>query len=95
MSFYALILKGNAIDSHYMRKKQFYDSFDGKFGFSLSSEFYYKKIFLRLSYNHIPLLKGSTADNVIGVSNSDFLEQKNFQGGTCLDSFSLSLGRKI
>lgn len=88
-------IKGNAIDSHYMRKKQFYDSFDGKFGFSLSSEFYYKKIFLRLSYNHIPLLKGSTADNVIGVSNSDFLEQKNFQGGTCLDSFSLSLGGKI
>lgn len=88
-------IKGNAIDSHYIRKKQFYDSFDGKFGFLLSSKFCYKKIFLSLSYNYIPLLKGSTADNVIGISNSDFLEQKNFQGGTFLDSFSLSIGRKI
>lgn len=70
-----------------MRKKQFYDSFDGKFGFSLSSEFYYKKIFLSLSYNHIPLLKGSTADNVIGVSNSDFLEQKKFSRRNLLRFF--------
>lgn len=88
-------IKGNALDSHYVRKKQFYDSFDGKFGFLLSSEFCYKKIFLKFFYNHIPLLKGSTAANIIGISNSDFVEQKNFQGGTCVDSFLLSIGRKI
>ena len=86
---------GNALDSHYLRKKQFYDSFDGRFGFSLSSKFNYKQIFIKLSYSHIPLLKGSTSSNVIGISDSDFSEHSDFQGGSSYDSFLLILGYKM
>lgn len=86
---------GNALDSHYVRQKQFYDSFNGRFGFSLSGEFNYRQVFLRATYNHIPLLKGRTSDSVIGVSDSNFSERADFQSGSSFYSFSLILGYKI
>lgn len=86
---------GNALDSHYVRKKQFYDSFEGKLGFSLSSKFNYNQVFIKASYTYIPLLIGNTSTNIIGISDADFSEHTDFQGGTSFDSFSLIFGYKI
>lgn len=88
-------IKGNALDSHYVRKKQFYDSFDGAMGFSINSEFSYKKIFFKTSYEYIPLLKGKTSDSVIGASEVDFSELKGFQGGSSYTAFSLIVGYRM
>lgn len=86
---------GSAVDCHYLRSKEFFDSFSGKFGFDLSCGLNYKKTKLLLKYSYIPLLKGETSSKKIGTVETNSAPDSNYKSGSKAEFFKVTLNYLI
>ena len=88
-----------ALDSHFIRLKQYYDTMEGGMGANVEISFIYyfnklKKIGILASFNYEGLytIRGTTSSNVIGISNGNFSDVSGYRSGTDGTIFSVKAG---
>lgn len=79
-----------AFDSHFFRKRQFFDSMRGGLGFSVKGRITYKNFFIRIAYTWLKVMNGTTKSSTIGIAQQDIFE--SVQSGTKSWIISISAG---
>jgi outer membrane protease len=91
-----------ALDSHFVRARQFYDEMEGGIGGSaaLSGVWYFngsRNMGLKASvgFEWFNTVKGETSSNAIGVSDNDFTPAPDYSSGTDGAAFSVTIGLAV
>ena len=60
----------DTLDSHFLRKRQFFDTLRGGFAFTIGAQVEYKKFSISFEYEWLRVLNGTTQSSVIGNASS-------------------------
>ena len=87
---YIPYLWAKALDSHYLRSKQFYDILDGGDGFSLGFCIKIKKFSFFFNYEQFYIDKGSTFTGNIGIDSNSLIKDETVS--SAIKSYLIKLG---